>query len=128
MTFFDRLKSFIITTEAEIETIVVKIRTEEQVLASEINNALHWIAANTPQIAADIQGVVGIAETVGVAANPQVAAAITAANLAVTALNAFAAASNAGKSNPEAVVQGYVAVKQAQAAIASAKATAVKLP
>lgn len=125
MSFFDSLRSFIITTESDVVAIVIKIKTEEEVIASEINSALHWIASNTPAIAADIEAVVGIAETVGVAGNPEVAAAIVAANVAVTALNAFANASNSGKSNTQAVLSGYVAVKQAQAAVASAKAAMV---
>ena len=128
MTFLDKLKNFIVTTEADVVLVIAKIKTEEEVIASEINNALHWIASNTPTIVADIQSVIGVAETVGVAANPQVAAAITAANLAVAALNSFAAASNSGSSNTQAVLAGYVAVKQAQAAAASAAAAAVVAP
>src|ERR1700740_3245779 len=118
MNFLASLKSFIVTTEADVVSVITKIKTEEAVVASEINNAMHWIASNTPTIVADLQSVVGIAETVGIAANPQVAAAITAANVAVNALNAFAAASNSGSSNTKAVLAGYVAVKQAQAAAA----------
>lgn len=133
MTFFSSLslaslKSFIVTSEADVVAVIVKIKTEEAVIASEINNALHWIASNEPTIAADIQQVLSVVETVGAAANPQVVAAITAANLAVNALNAFAAASNSGSSNTQAVLAGYVAVKQAQAAAASAAAAAVQSP
>lgn len=128
MSFIDTLKSWIVTSEADVVAIIAKIKTEEAVVESEINNALHWIASNTPTIVADLQSVVGIAETVGIAANPQVAAAITAANVAVNALNAFAAASNSGSSNTQAVLAGYVAVKQAQAAAASAAAAAVQTP
>lgn len=128
MSFIDTLKGWITTTEADVVAIIAKIKTEEQVVASEINNALHWIASNAPTIVADIQSVVGIAETVGVASNPQVAAAIIAANTAVAALNAFAAASNSGSSDTQAVLSGYVAVKQAQAAAASAAAAAVQTP
>jgi len=122
------IKSFLITTEADVVAIIAKIKTEEEIVVSEINTALHWIASNAPTIVSDIQSVVNVAETVGVAANPQVAAAIAAANLAVTALNTFAAASNAGQTNTQAVLQGFVAVKQAQAAAASAAAAAVSTP
>ena len=126
MSFLDKLKSFIVTTEADVVAIIAKIKTEEAVVVSEVNQALHWIASNTPTIVADIQSVVGVAETVGVASDPRVATAIVAANLAVAALNKFAAASNAGQSNTQAVLAGYVAVKQAQAAAASAAAAAVQ--
>jgi hypothetical protein len=128
MSFIDTLKSFIVTTEADVVAIIAKIKTAEEVVVTDINNALHWIASNAPTIVSDIQSVIGVAETVGVASNPQVAAAITAANLAVAALNSFAAASNAGQTSTQAVLQGYVAVKQAQAAAASAAAAAVATP
>ena len=128
MSFIDTLKSWIVTTEADVVAIIAKIKTEEAVVVTDVNNALHWIASNAPTIVADIQSVIGVAETVGVAANPQVAAAITAANLAVAALNSFAAASNAGNTSTQAVLAGYVAVKQAQAAAASAAAAAVATP
>ena len=125
MAFVDQLKAFFTTTEADVVSVIVKIKTDASVIESEVNSALHWIAANAPAIAADLQQVVGVVEVVGVASNPQVAAAITAANVAVTALNAFAAASNKGQTNPQAVLAGYVAVKQAQSAAASAAAAAV---
>lgn len=128
MSFIDTLKSFIVTTESDVVSVIAKIKTEAEVFESEVNNALHWIASNAPTIVADIQSVIGVAETVGVAANPEVAAAITAANIAVTALNAFAAASNSGTTNTQAVLAGYVAVKQAQSAAASAAAAAVSAP
>lgn len=128
MSFLDSLKSFIVTTEADVVAVIAKIKTEEEVVVTEVNNALHWIASNAPTIVADIQSVISVAQVVGVAANPQVAAAITAANLAVAALNKFAAASNAGQSNTQAVLQGYVAVQQAQAATALAKVAAVQTP
>lgn len=118
--------SFWTTTEADVVAIITKIKTAEQVVASDINTALKWIASNTPTIVSDLQSVVGVVEAVGVATNPQVAAAISAANLAVNALNAFASASNSGQANSKAVLAGYVAVKQAQAAAASAAAAAVK--
>lgn len=127
-TFEASIKSFLVTTEADVVAIIAKIKTAEEVVVSDINTALHWIASNAPSIVSDIQSVIGVAETVGVAANPQVAAAITAANLAVAALNSFAAASNAGQTNTQSVLQGYVAVKQAQAAAASAAAAAVATP
>lgn len=128
MSFWTSLQSFLTTTETDVLNVITKIKADEVVVAADINAALHWVAANTPAIAADIQTAATIAETVGVAANPEVAAAITAANIAVQGLNAFAAASNSGQTNTQAVLSGYVAVKQAQAAVASAKAATVASP
>ena len=122
MSFLTTIENAFTTTEADIVAIVVKIKTEAEVVESEIKTALSWVAANAPQIVSDLQSVVGIVTTIGIAANPQVAVAIKAANLAVNALNAFATASNAGQTSTAAVLAGYVAVKQAQAAAASAAA------
>ncbi len=126
--FTTSLWNFIDETESDVLVIITNIKADVAVEQSDINAALHWIASNAPAIAADIQEVVGIAETVGVGANPEVAAAIIAANTAVTALNAFAASSNSGQNNTQAVLAGYVAVKQAQAASSSAAAAAVAAP
>ncbi len=127
MSFWTSVQSFFVTTETDVLNLISQIKQGLAVVESDVTAALKWIANNTPQIVADLQQVVGIAETIGIAANPNVAAAITAANAAVTALNAFAAASNNGATNTQAVLAGYTAVKQAQAAAASA-AAAVTAP
>jgi len=128
MSFLDSLRNFVSETEADVLKIVILIKTDAEVLEKDIANVLHWVASNTPAIAADIEKVVSIIETVGLSANPEVGAAISAANLAVQGLNAFAAASNAGNASVDAVLAGYTAVKQAQAAVASAAAITVATP
>jgi len=128
MSFTTALWNFIDETETDVLAVITAIKADAAVAESDINSAMHWIASNTPAIVADIQQVLQIATTIGIASNPEVAAAITAANVAVTALNAFAAASNSGASATQAVVQGYVAVKQAQSASASASAAVVGAP
>jgi hypothetical protein len=112
-------------TEADVVAVIVDIKTGVEVAAEKVNAALKWVAANAPSIVADIQQVETIVETVGLASQPDVAAAIVAANASVAALNAFAAAENSGQSNTAALLSGYVAVKQSQAAAASAAAVAV---
>lgn len=126
--FTTALWNFIDETESDVLTIIQDIKAGLAIAESDITNALHWIASNTPAIASDIEEVLSIVTTIGVASNPEVAIAITAANTAVTALNAFAAANNAGASNTQSVLAGYVAVKQAQAAVATASAAAVAAP
>jgi hypothetical protein len=125
MSFTTAFWNLIDETESDVLTIITDFKSGVVVAEKDVNYALQWIASNAPAIAADIEEVVGIATTIGVAANPEVAAAITAANVAVTALNAFAASSNSGATATQAVVAGYVAVKQAQAASAAASAAAV---
>jgi hypothetical protein len=126
--FVAGVKHFITETEADVVALVVKIKNEEEVIAADLAAAQKWIAANSPAIASDIQGVLKIVEAIGVGANPEVAIAITAANDAVTALNAFAAASNSGAGAAQAVVKGYVAVKKAQSASSAAAAAAITAP
>lgn len=127
-SFTTALWNFIDETESDVLVIIQDIKAGAAVVESDITNALHWIASNTPAIAADIEEVVSIVTAIGVTSNPEVAAAVTAANVAVTALNAFATANNAGADNAQSVLAGYVAVKQAQAAVASASAAAVAAP
>lgn len=123
--FTTALWNFIDETEADVLAVITQIKADVVVAENDINSALHWVVSNVPAITADIEEVLGIATEIGVASNPEVAAAITAANIAVTALNAFAASSNSGASNTQAVIAGYVAVKQAQAASSSASAAAI---
>lgn len=116
------------TTEADVVAVIVQIKTGLQWAESEVNSGLKWVAANVPNIVTQMQGIVGIVQQLGVAQIPQVAAAITATQLAEKALQAFAAAENSGSGNAQALVNGYVAVKQAQAAAASAAAAAAAAP
>src|ERR1700753_1797968 len=126
--FLASAKNILIETEADVVSVITAIKTEEAVIASDVAAAQHWIASNAPRTAADIQQVLALITEIGVTSNPEVAAAVTAANVAVTALNAFANATNAGQNAAQSVVSGYVAVKQAQAAVSSAKAAAVAAP
>ena len=128
MSFFTSLQNFITETEADVVAVIADIKAGAAVAESDLAPSQHWIASNTPAIAADIQEVLSLVEFFGVGANPEVAAAVTAANIAVTALNAFAASSNTGATPTQAVVAGYVAVKQANAAVSSAQGAAAAAP
>ena len=119
------VESWFVTTEAQVQAVIVQIQQEVPVVEAAIHSALVWVAGQVPTVAADVQIVEGLITQMGFNSNPNVAAAITAANLSVAALNAFAAAENSGTSDAQAVVNGYVALKQAQAAVASATAASV---
>ena len=58
----DSVKSFFVTTEAEVLKVVTAIKTDAAVAEADISTALTWISNNAPTIAADIQQVVGIAD------------------------------------------------------------------
>lgn len=124
MSFLSVITNLFSDTETEVVALVVDIKKGVSVAKADLSKAISWLKTNAPTIESDLQGAVAIVEELGVASNPDVALAVTAANATVTALNAFVAASQAGASNPQAVVQGYVAYKQAQATAASAAAAA----
>jgi len=125
---FTTLENWLSETEADVLAVIAEIKQELVVAESDISAALTWIANNAPTIASDIEEVLGIVTTIGLGANPEVAAAVTAANVAVTALNAFANAKASGASDTSSVLAGYTAVQQAQAAVANAKAAVVSAP
>lgn len=128
MSFWTSLQNFIAETEADVVKVISAIKAGAEVVETDLTAAEHWIASNTPAIAAGLAQVLALVEEVGVGSNPEVAAAIAAANITVKALNAFAAASNTGASPAQAVVAGYVAVKQANAAVSSAMAATATAP
>jgi hypothetical protein len=124
MSIFTTIKGYFVTTEQDVIKLVTAVSQDLPVLEKDINNAFSWIANETPTIAANLQTATTLVTAVGAASNPQVAAAITAANLAVQGLNAFAAQYNAGAPSATAVIDGYIALKQASAAASSAAAAA----
>lgn len=128
LSFEQHVNTWFITTEQEVAKVVGQIKADIDVAIQDIDNALKWVVQQTPAIAADLQVAASLIEQVGLASNPEVAAAIAAANVAVQGLNAFAAAANSGKTMPQAVVSGYVAVQAANAAVAGAKTVAAKTP
>lgn len=111
------------TLEADVIAIVAKIKTGIETLEADFDVAAKWVAQEVPVIVPYIEQIIGFAGSVGVASNPEVAAAIAAANTAVQGLNAFAAAENSGVTNTAAIVAAYTAIKTAQASSASAAAT-----
>lgn len=112
------------TTEADVLKIVVTIKKDIAIVESDVSKALQWLANNSGTIAADVQSVLSVVQILGIS-NPEVEAAVIAANSAVSALNKFAADYNAGKGTPASVVAGYSAFKQAQASAAQAASVAV---
>lgn len=116
------------TIEADVIAIIAKIKTGIATIEADFDTAAKWVAQEVPIIVPYIEQVIGFASSVGVASNPEVMAAITAANTAVQGLNAFAAAENSGVSDTASVVAAYTAIKNAQAASASAASTVAQSP
>jgi hypothetical protein len=131
MSILTWLESKISVGEADVVAIVIKVKQGAELVAHEINAALGWIADNTPAIAADIQQAASLIQLAGVIdplAEPEVQAAVIAANTAVASLNAFANAYKSGTGTAAAVVAGYSAIKNAQSAAAKATALAASAP
>ena len=124
MNLFDEIRGFFVATEHDVIAVIEAIKKDIPVIESDIAAALRWVARQTPTIAADLQTTEALVTAVGAAGNPNVAAAIAAANIAVAGLNAFAASYNSGKPSAEAVVQGYVALKNASSAASAAASAA----
>ena len=132
MSFISEVESLFVTTEQDVVNWIADIKQGLAVAEADITNGLNWVASEVPNIVTALQATVGLVEKVGLASNPEVAAAIAAANVAVTALNAFAAAQNAGiaagtsplQVDGTALVAGFTAVKQSQASNALAMAAA----
>jgi hypothetical protein len=125
------LESRITVTEQDVVALVVKVKQGIALAAHEINAGLGWIANETPNIAADIQQAASLVQLAGVvdpAAEPEVVAAVAAANTAVAGLNAFATAYKSGTGTAQSVVAGYTAIKAAQSAAANAAAIAASAP
>lgn len=128
LSFEQHVNTWFVTTEQQVAQTVGQIKADVDVAIQDVDAALQWVVQQTPAIASDLQIAASLIEQVGLASNPEVAAAIAAANIAVQGLNAFAAAANSGKTMPQAVVQGYVAVTSAKAAVSGAKALTAKTP
>lgn len=120
--------------EQDVLNFIQKAEQGFQIAVTDCENVLQWVAQQTPAIAADLQMVTSFVGAVpAVAGNPEVLAAVTAANLAVQGLNAFAQSYNQATAGggitvtqaTQAIVSGYQAVKSAQAATASVASTAV---
>ena|SRR5690348_11949520 len=122
----NNVSHFFAEAESDVVKVVAQIKTDIDVAIQDIDSALKWLVKQTPAIAAGLQTAAGLIEQVGLASDPEVAAAIAAANIAVQGLNAFAQAANSGKTLPQAVVDGYTSYKSAQAAVAGAAAVAAK--
>ncbi|MGA8170297.1 MAG: hypothetical protein WB816_05630, partial [Methylocystis sp.] len=96
MSIFDSISHLFTETEQEVVAIIAKAKVGVALAAHEISIGLAWVANNTPQIAADLQTAETLIVATGVGANPSVAAAITAANVAVAGLNQYAASVKSG--------------------------------
>jgi hypothetical protein len=124
MSILSSIKSFFVTTEQDVVNLITAVSNEAPVIQKDIDRAFGWIAKETPVIATNLATATTIVAAVGANSNPQVVAAIAAANLAVQGLNAFAEQYNKGTPTATAVIDGYIALKQASSAASSAAAAA----
>jgi hypothetical protein len=124
MSVFTKIEDFFHTTEQDVIEVIAAIPHGIVVAEEALQKASHWIVGQAPNISANLQLAEGLIVASGGGADPQVRAAIAAANVAVAGLNAYAKASATGNITTDAIAQGYIAVKQASAAAASASSAA----
>ena len=128
MSVFDNIQHIFSVAEKDIVDLVSKAKRDLPVAVHDINLGLAWVANNTPKIAQDLTTAETLIVSTGVGADPRVAAAIVAANLAIQGLNAYSASVKSGTPTAQSVVDGYIAVKNAQVAAAGAAAAAASAP
>lgn len=128
MSFWNNVVSVFKTTEADIVDLIVNIKNDALIAASDVNNALKWFAGEVPTIVTGLNSLIGFAEATGAAGNPTVAKLIADAHTGVAAMNAFQADLKAGTGDVSAVIAGYQVIKASQAAIANASAAVASAP
>lgn len=99
-----------------------------EVAAETIEAGIGWVEDNAGTIVSKIQFVEGLVAQLAIAANPNVAGIVVAANAAVASLNAAVAARATGVTTPQQLIDAYQAYTAADAAVAQAKAAAALAP
>lgn len=112
--------------EAFVVNVIGKAKAGIAVVEADIHSAIGWLVTNAPAITADINTLIVLVLKVGGNTNPEVAAAIAAANIAVNVLNTLATAKQSGSADSAAIVAAYGAIKQATGSTALAAASVVK--
>lgn len=129
MTFLADVEGFFKAPgEASALKVAADIKQGIEVFESDIASGLSWIATEEPAIVSGLQGALAFAGQLGVTADPEVAAILTATNTTISVLQGITADVATGKSSAQTLVDGVVAVKTAQAAVATATATVMKAP
>ncbi len=118
----------VITTEHFVVGVVAKFHAGEVVAEHEAAAAIKWIAGEIPGAVGILGQGITLIEGLGLSTNPDVALAITAANVMVAGLNKFETAYQAGATDAATVASGYSALKQSAAAVANAVAAAAAIP
>jgi hypothetical protein len=119
--------SWFTTAEKDVITFIQKAEQGFKVVEKDAKAAITWIAKEIPVVANDVAMVAGfIGQVPVVGTNPEVLAAISAANIAMQGLNVLAQAYNStGVITAQSVASAYAAYKNATAAKNAAMAIAV---
>jgi hypothetical protein len=129
MSFLTNLETWFQTTEAEVLSVIVKIKNGIEYAEQEVVNGIKFLEGHAAEISGAVQtvaGVVGSLSGAGIAIPPSVVQAVKDANAAVAGLNAMVASQDKG--TPQALVDGYIAAKQALAAANNATLAIAQAP
>lgn len=123
-----RLWNALVEDEKKVAATFSKAVNGVEVALHEVEAGIGWIEDNAGTIISKIQFVEGLVAQLAIAANPNVAGIVLAANAAVASLNAAVAARQAGVTTPQQLIDAYQAFAAADAAVAQAKAAAALTP
>ena len=119
MGFFARVKSWFVTTEADVLKFAMDVWNEVPIAAKRIASAASWLDSKAiPALQVQMDLVQPYLATIGaVTGHPEIAVALTAAHTAVDRAVAFKDSVKTGNITADDVVQGFSQVKTAQAAV-----------
>lgn len=127
-TIPQRIWNALTEDEKKVQEVFAEIVAGAEVGLKDLEAGIGWVEDNAGAIIGKIQQIEGFVIQLEVAANPQVAGIMIAANAAMDALNAAVASRATGKTTPQQLLDAYQAYTAADAAVAQAKAAAAIAP
>lgn len=127
-TIPQRIWNALMEDEAQVAKVFAAAVNGFEVALKDVEAGIGWVEDNAGTIVSKIQFVEGLVAQLAIAANPDVAGIVVAANAAVASLNAAVAARSAGVTTPQQLIDAYQAYAAADAAVAQAKAAAALAP
>jgi hypothetical protein len=115
--------SSVTADEAFVQNLLTEVKGGVAAVKTDMTSSINWLVAQEAGVSADVAALEAFATAMGAAANPVVATAIEAANVAVQALAALKTSATAGASTMAEIQAAYAAIKQALGLASTATAT-----
>ena len=129
MSIFNSIKSFFVTTESDVQALMVRCWNEVPILEREIAGAALWITnTGLPALTNDIKAITPFVSVLSTAAgHSELSTSMAALNAAMAGVQAFATSASNGPLTADQVVAGYRSLKQASAAAQNVASTAAHI-